>query len=313
MGEGVKRASTPSRITGALRSVALLASLGAALALPKPASARPINIGSINNEPATEIKKFLPLAVYLGKELQTEGIDQGKIVVTKNISQMAALLREGKVDLYIDSPFPALAASQLSGSKIFLRRWKKGAAEYRSVVFARKDSGVDRLEDLKGKMVAFQDAFSSTAYFLPKLLFLLKGLRLSAKTDPTEAVAPGEVGYVFSQADENTMLWVLRKRVMAGATDEQSYEKEGRTNLDSLKIIERSYALPRHVVSYRADLPPKLIARIKEILVGMDQSGEGKKALKEFENTTKFDELPDQAMAPLLKSMKLIHAEIGIK
>jgi phosphonate transport system substrate-binding protein len=284
-----------------------------ALLFGQPAWAAPINIGSVSTEPAAEIKKFLPFANYLGKELQSEGIDRGKVVVAKNISQMAALLREGKVDLYIDSPFPVLAASHLSGSKILLRRWKKGAAEYRSVIFARKDSGINRLEDLKGKMVAFQESFSSTAYFLPKVILLQKGLKLSAKMDPTETVAPGEVGYVFSQADENTILWVLRKRVMAGATDEQSYEKEARGNLDSLKVIEISYSLPRHVVSYRADLPPKLIARIKEILIGMDQSEEGRKVLKEFESTTKFDELSDQAMAPLLKSVKLIHAELGMK
>lgn len=296
-----------------LRAAILFASLPAAVLFGRPAWPAPINIGSVSTEPAAEIKKFLPIANYLRRELQSEGIDQGKVVVAKNISQMATLLQEGKVDLYIDSPFPSLVASHLSGSKIFLRRWKKGAAEYRSVIFARKDSGVNRLEDLKGKMLAFQDSFSSTAYFLPKLVLLQRGLKLSAKTDPTEAVAPGEVGYVFSQADENTMMWVLRKKVIAGATDEQTYEKEARTSLDSLQVIERSYALPRHIVSYRADLPPKLLAKIREILIGMDQTEEGRKVLKAFENTTKFDELPEQSMAPLLKASKLLNAELGIK
>lgn len=296
-----------------LKAAILFASLPVAVLFGQLAWAAPINIGSVSTEPAAEIKKFLPIANYLGKELQSEGIDQEKVIVAKSISQMATLLREGKVDLYIDSPFPVLAASHLSGSKIVLRRWKKGAAEYRSVIFARKDSGVDRLEDLKGKMLALQDNFSSTAYFLPKLLLLQRGFKLSAKTDPTEAVAPGEVGYVFSQADENTMMWVLRKKVMAGATDEQSYEKEAKTSPGSLQVIERSYALPRQVVSYRSDLSPKLLAKIKEILIGMDQSEEGRKVLKEFENTTKFDELPEQSMAPLLKALKLLHAELGIK
>ncbi len=296
-----------------LKAAILFAALPLAVLFGRPAWAAPINIGSVGTEPAAEIKKFLPFANYLGRELQSEGIDQGKVVVAKNISQMATLLREGKVDLYIDSPFPVLAASHLSGSKILLRRWKKGAAEYRSVIFARKDSGVNRLEDLKGKMLAFQDSFSSTAYFLPKALLLQRGFKLSAKTGPAEAVAPGEVGYVFSQADENTMMWVLRKKVMAGATDEQTYAQEARTSIDSLQVIERSYALPRHVVSHRPDLPPKLLARIKEILIGMDQSEEGKKVLKAFENTTKFDELPEQSMAPLLKASKLLYAELGIK
>jgi phosphonate transport system substrate-binding protein len=80
-----------------------------------------------------------------------------------------------------------------------------------------------------------------------------------------------------------------------------------------LKSIYETFSLPRQIVSYRADLPPKLVARIKEILLKMDQSEEGRKALQEFERTVKFDEIPDQAMAPLLKSMKFIEAELGLQ
>jgi hypothetical protein len=86
------------------------------LLLPQLIWANGINLGSISGTPAREIKKFLPLAVYLGKELQSEGIEQGKVVVARNIAEMSEFLRKGKVDLYIDSVYPSLAASRLSGS-----------------------------------------------------------------------------------------------------------------------------------------------------------------------------------------------------
>jgi phosphonate transport system substrate-binding protein len=136
---------------------------------------------------------------------------------------------------------------------------------------------------------------------------------LALKTDTSESVAPGEVGYLFSIADVNIAFWVLRKKVVAGALDDSGYKKEADSNLNSLKVIEKSNPVPRHIVSYRADLPPKLVARIKEILTGMDQSEEGKKALKDFENTSKFDVISDQAMAPFLKSMKHFNSELGVK
>lgn len=309
----MKQIAAVLSINQPLRCRIIFLSLAVALLLPQHIWARPINVGSISVEAAAEIKKFLPLASYLAKELQSEGIDQGKVVVAKTVSQMAGLLREGKVDIFIDSPFPTLAASQLSGSKLLLRRWKKGQGEYHSVIFTRKDSDVNRLEDLKGKMVAFQDPFSTTSYFLPKTMMLQKGLKLALKTDTSESVAPGEVGYVFSIADENIMLWVLRKKVIAGAIDDSGYEKEAKSNLNSLKVIEKSNLVPRHIVSYRADLPPKLVTRIKEILTGMDQSEEGKKALKDFESTSKFDAISDQAMVPFLKAMKHFSSELGVK
>jgi phosphonate transport system substrate-binding protein len=281
--------------------------------MPQVTWAGPINIGSIQIEPAHEVKRFLPLARYLAKQLQSEGIDQGRVVVAESMPQMAALLREGKADLYIDSPFPSVAVSRLSGSKFLLRRWKKGLGEYRTVIFVRKDSGVSRLADLKGKMIAFEHPYSTSGYFLPKMVLVQKGLKLAPKREAADPVGPDEVGYVLSNLDETTMVWVLRRKVSAGAMDNQNYPKEAKGNLNSLKSIYETFSIPRQIVSYRADLPPKLVARIKEILLKMDQSEEGRKALQEFERTAKFDEIPDQAMAPLLKSMKFIEAELGLQ
>ncbi|MFQ5841831.1 MAG: phosphate/phosphite/phosphonate ABC transporter substrate-binding protein [Thermodesulfobacteriota bacterium] len=287
--------------------------LAAVLFLPQITWARQINIGSIGSNPTREIEKFLPLARYLGGQLQSEGINQGKVVVARGIPQMAALIREGKVDLYIDSPFPSIAVSRLSGSKFLLRRWKKGIGEYRTVIFVRKDSGVKKVDDLKGKIIAFDDPFSSSGYFFPKMALVQKGLALVPRRRSSDPVDAHEVGYVFSYSDDNTIVWVLRRKVLAGAIDNQTYLKEGKRYFDRLKIICETFSIPRQIVSYRADLTAKLVARIKEILTKMDRSKEGKKTLRSFGKTTKFDELPNQSVASLLKAGKYIDAELGIK
>jgi phosphonate transport system substrate-binding protein len=296
-----------------LRFWAIFLPLGTLILESESTWARPIHIGSISTEPAAEIKKFVPLANYLGSRLQPEGIDQGKVVVAKDISEMAALLREGKVDLYIDSFFPSVAVSRLSGSKFLLRRWKKGVGEYHTVIFTKKDSSISRLADLKGKMIALEEPYSTSGYVVPKMILAQEGLKLAHKANVLAPVGYGEVGYVFSYGDDNTMVWVLRGKVLAGAMDNHSYLKEGGKNLDSLKILHRTFSIPRQIVSHRADLPAELGARIKEILIKMDQSEEGKKTLQDFEKTTKFDELPDQSMPPLLKLQKFIDAELEVK
>jgi len=275
--------------------------------------AKTIVVGSIGDVPTDEIKKFLPLASYLAKQLQPEGYDQGKVVVARSISEMATFLREGKVDLYIDSPFPSAAVSRLSGSKFLLLRLKKGLSEYHSVIFVRQDSGINRLQELNKKIITFKEPFSSSGYFVPKMVLMQEGLKLVPKKDASDSVGPREVGYVFSNDNENSMVWVLRKKVAAGALDNQSYEKEARGNVKDLKILYKTFSFPRHIVSYRADLSPALVARVKEALIQMHQSEGGKKALEDFENTTRFDELPDQAMAPFLKAGKFIDTELGIK
>ncbi len=268
---------------------------------PRVSWARPIHIGSIHDRPANEIRKFLPLVRYLAEVLEPEGIDEGKVVVAKSIQQMADFLREGKVDLFLDSPFPVLAVNRLAGSKLLLRRWKKGVREYHTVVFVRKDSDISRLEDLKGKMISFEAPYSSSGYFLPKMALIQEGLTLVLKKNASAPVAPDEVGYVFSKDDENTVVWVLRGKVSAGALDDRNYRKDAKHRLDQLKILHETFSIPRQIISYRSDLPPKLVARIKKILLDMDQSEEGQRALKAFEKTTKFDEIPEQSLAPLLE------------
>lgn len=271
-----------------------------------------INIGSISNSPNKEVKKFLPFSSYLGKQLQSDGIDQGKVVVAESIHQMAALMREGKVDLYVDSPFPSIAVSLLSDSKYFLRRWKKGVSEYHTVIFVRKDSNIDRLDGLKGKVIGFEEPFSSSGYFLPKIFMELEELKLVSKKSSFDPVGPDEVGYVFC-LEGNTTSWVFRKKVAAGAMENHCYLKGVGDSIENFKIIYKTSSIPRHIVSYRTDLDKKLVDRIKEILINMDKSEEGRKTLQEFEKTSKFDEIPQEALNFLLKSHKFIKNELGLK
>jgi phosphonate transport system substrate-binding protein len=283
----------------------------AVLLLPQLACAGSLKVGSVNTSPVAETRKFSAFTSYLARQLQSEGIDGDKVVVADNIPGMSSLLQAQQVDLYIDSFFPSMAVSRLSGSKFLLRRWKGGKSEYQSVIFTRKDSAVARLEDLKGKLIAFEEPFASTGYFFPKVVLLEKGFRLTPKRQGIDAVKADEVGYVFSRGDSNTILLVLNGATTAGVTDDQKYLMLAK-NLDSFKIIHETASFPRQFVSYRADLPATLVAKIKEILLNMHQTDEGKQVLKAFESTTKFEEIPVRDMELAAGLRKHVDAELKL-
>ena len=280
---------------------------------PSFGSADALVIGSVHHEVAAEIKKFLPLADYLGKHLRSEGVNEAKIVVAKDLSQMGTFLRERKVDVYIDSSIASVGANLISGSKFLLRRWKRGRPDYRSVIYKRKDTHLRQVEDLKGHTIAFEDPFSSSGYFIPKMALVQAGLKLVPRPDPTTPLDPEEIGYVFSHHDENTVAWVLRGMVSAGATDDYTYQRQTHRYSNSLVVIHTTSSFPRHLVSYRPDLAARLVTKMKEILIQMDQSQEGRSALKEFEHTTKFDDLPASSTAQLLKVRKFVEAELRLR
>ena len=277
---------------------------------PSGLSGDTLTIGSIHTEPASEMRKLLPLATYLIRELRAEGFTERRVVVAQDLTEMTALIRARKVDLIIDNYVMALALNRLAGSQLLLRRWKKGAAEYHGLIFTRNDSNIGKLEDLSGKTVSFEYLFSAVGYLLPRMLLAQKGLKPVPANRPLGA---NGVGYVFANDDENTMQWVLSGQVAAGAMDNQRYPREARARISELKILEQTPSIPRHVVSVQADIKPNVLSKIKEILMGMDRSEEGKKVLQDFEHTAKFDELTEHNVALGQRLKKFIEAELKLQ
>jgi len=266
-----------------------------------------LTVGSISLTPKEEVATFQPLADYLAAQLRPLGVQRGRVVVVQTMDQMVQAIKSGEVTVYIDSPFPALYVSDRSGAKPTLRRWKRGRADYQSVIFVRKDSGIGRLSDLVERVIAFEEPYSTTGYFLPKASLLRLGVRLSALPDRNAPLPIGMAGYVFSNDDETTMFWVLERRVAAGALDDQNFDRLAGERAGELQIIYRSIIVPRHVVVLPSALNPRWTTAIKETLTNMHLTEEGQAVLRKFQRTTKFDRFPqgpDAALRPLRDLMR---------
>lgn len=98
--------------------------------------------------PAEQIKRFQPLADYLVDHLGLYGYQTGRVAVTKNMEDMADLLKGGTIDIYMDSPFPTRAGQELSGSQVILPRWQGDVDPYSSAYVATTASGNERTEGL---------------------------------------------------------------------------------------------------------------------------------------------------------------------
>ena len=202
------------------------------------------------------------------------------------------LLDEKRVDFYMESPYPTYLTNRLGAARPLLRRWKGGMAEYRSVIFTSKESRIARLEDLRGKIIAFEDPGSTSGYFLPKLFLLKKGFSMVEKASPTAKVSPGEIGYIFGDTAKNIVNLVIQEKVAAG-----TFSNDDLASLDDkvknlISILGESESVPRHLVSVRKDLPEPVRLDLKEILLSMDRDEEGQAILRKTDNTTKFDSLP---------------------
>lgn len=280
-------------------------------ATEEPEAGRTLVFAEISNDPVETTDRFQPLMDYLAENLSKYGITSGEVRVAPDIETLTEWMGNGEVDLFFDSAYPALSVAEPTGAQPILRRWRSGVGEYHSVIFARADSGITSLADLKGKIIGFETPYSTTAYFLPTAMLLEAGLTLIELPDPGAEVPADQVGYVFSGDDENHMQWVVSELVAAGATDNATFEEDFPPETrDQLVIIARSITIPRQIVLVKADMDDGLVEAIKELLIGLEQTEEGL-AILDTARTTKFDEFPGGADAALAEIRELFDLVAG--
>jgi phosphonate transport system substrate-binding protein len=273
---------------------------------PSPAPAGVVILGSVSLDPGREYEVFRPFADYLAAHLGEVGIGTGKVVVTDSLSRMVEALRRGTVDIYIDSPFPVAFVCERGEARPILRRWKRGSETYHSVVFARSDSGIESADDLRGHVIAFGEPFSTTGFLLPKATLVSSGLKLVNYADSAAAIPSDQVGYVFSNDAENTLFWVLKNKVSAGAVNADYFAALAGSRIDELRIILSTEETPRNVVCVRSDLDPEVVRKVEEVLLAMNDEQLGQKVLRDFEQTTKFDRFPTGAARDLARVHQLL-------
>src|SRR5215467_5107616 len=204
---------------------------------------------------------------YVGGKLNSGSVVEGKVVLASTPFQLARLIEQRKVDFYMDSPYPTYLINDVQGvAKLLLRRWKSGMAEYRSLIFTKKNGEINRLEDLRGKTFAFEDPESTSGHFLPRHFMTRKGFKFADKSRFDPYASPTDVDY--ARLDE-------KRR-------------------SEITILAETERLPRNLVSVRKDFAPALTDRLEKILLSMNEDDQGRKILKKTDDTTKFDLLPER-------------------
>jgi phosphonate transport system substrate-binding protein len=66
-------------------------------------------------------------------------------------------------------------------------------ADYHALIFTRNNGATKRLEDLQGKIIAFEDPESTSGYVLPKMLLSKKRFKLVQMNRLEPKVSRGEL------------------------------------------------------------------------------------------------------------------------
>lgn len=299
-----------------------LAAIGAALlsALTAPAHAagdeRVLVLGRISDDPKAHYEQLKPLLDYVVPRMRDVGITEGRILMARDAQQMTSYLRRGRVDWVTETAGTGMQLQQRAGARPLLLTERGGVSRYHGVFFVRRDSGLERLSDLEGRTIAFQNTASTSAYFAPATALLDAGQRLEILHSPMDRPSADAVGYVFARSELNIAAWVHKRLVDAGVVSNLDWDDVRRMPpafRRDFRVIHETQDFPRALEMVRGDLDPKIEARLREVLLEAAQDPAASEALSVFFRTTRFlpvDPASQQALDDLRRGVARVREQL---
>ncbi|PNG41302.1 phosphonate ABC transporter substrate-binding protein [Pseudomonas asplenii] len=173
-------------------------------------------------------------------------------------------LRSGKLDVAYLGPFSYVLATSVADVEAFsvAVTKKTGQSAYKSVILARKDSGIHTLADLKGHTFAFVDPSSASGHLFPKA-----GLEQAG-------FAPDSLfkRVIFSGSHDASILAVENKKVDAAAVADRIFASavaKGVVKQDDFEIVWSSKPIPESPMVWRKALDPELKKKVADALASI--------------------------------------------
>jgi len=231
------------------------------------AESEPIRFGVLAIAPPSRIHlKWQPFIDYISSELG----QPIEIVVPRGFEKMKKAAAKGKVDFfYINSHVFYRLKNGGKADGVLQMQNIDSKMTSRSEIFVRSDSGINKLEQLKGKSLAFISPMGAGGYLAPRAY--LYSQHISTKEDLKE---------VFTRNLSTSMHKVLLGDVAAGSMCGVNFRlMKEKMDAGELKTIAVSDDYPENVIAARKNLNPDLVKKFQQIVVDMPNRVKGKQVL----------------------------------
>jgi phosphonate transport system substrate-binding protein len=241
-------------------------------------SAKVLRVGFVPAEDAQQVmQNAQPIVDILQKELGMEI----QPFVAADYTGVVEALRVNKLDVAFLTPASYVLARNEANVKVVLKSERKGIASYYAVIITRADSGIQRLEDLRGKTFAFGDALSTTGNIFPRKMFKERGI------DPVRDFKQ----ILYSGGHDATVLAVLNGKVDAGATYANSPDSEDTAwmrylknpeDVKKIRAIAFSEPIPADNLVINGNLDEAIAKKVEETFLQLSRDPKGKQMMRDL-------------------------------
>ena len=188
-----------------------------------------------------------------------------RVTVASDYAAVIEALRNRTADLAFVHPVGYVLASREAKARIVARNLWHGKSSFTSRIFVRKDTGINALEALRGKTMAFVDPTSTSGYIYPMVLLIQRGL--VKDRDPKTFFR--EV--MFAGAHDAAMRALLNGHVDSIASFDMAREQylTDPAEREKLTFVAETPPIPEAGIAARDGLDPAAIARVRGALLQM--------------------------------------------
>jgi phosphonate transport system substrate-binding protein len=270
-------------------------------------------LGRVSDDPQAQYESTKTLLDYAVARMGDVGIREGRVLMARDALQMASYLRRGRVEWVTETAGGAMLLQRRAGVEPFLISDRNGVRRYHTIYFARRDGVVKSIDALRGHRIAFQNRTSTSAYFIPSMELLARGMDMEILGSPFDTPTADSVGYVFARSERNIATWVHKGLVDVGAVSNLDWTNQ--THIpeffkSDFVILRESDEVPRGVEVVRSDLDAAVRARLREVLLGMAEDPGAVGLLEPYQLSMRYFDLDERDRRDL-KRLRAGIARIG--
>jgi phosphonate transport system substrate-binding protein len=265
--------------------------------LPAGTASAEMKFGILPRLSAVELHAmFTPLAEYLTNETG----EKVSLAVPQDFDAFKAAVKSRQVDLgFANSLIYIQLKKDADVAPLALSAEPKAGTKFRGIIIARKDTGIVKLQDLKGKRLIFVEKDSAAGYIFQMLLLSKAGL--DVHKDFTTLP--------FAKKHDNVTMAVFNKAADAGGIREDDLQKmKDKVDLSQIRIIGYSDYFPNWPIFDTSKLQKATTARIQAALLKLKPNDPQSVKILGPAQLTGFVPVTDKDYDQLRQAAKLVGA-----
>jgi phosphonate transport system substrate-binding protein len=245
-------------------------------------------------------RRYKFISDYLSRKMELNVI----VEIMANYGETTDAFMEGSADAGFFGSFSYVLTHAKAGIEPIARPvWLDGSSTYRGYIFARKDSGIETVKDMKNKSLVLVDKATTAGYIFQLFYFKYHGI---SKLEDYFS----KISYARSH---DAAVWAVYtgEADIGGAKNHifNRFKEEYPDFQEQMVVLAESPEVPSNGLAVRNDLNPAIKLRLKNLLLTLHETTEGQKVLKNF-GALKFIETTDDDYKPLYNMIQKLGIDL---